>query len=122
MSKTTIIFGVLLILLGAGTYFGGDPGPKRGTALIPSAVGLLIAICGVIAMNPNARKHAMHVAVLLGAIGFLAAVGRIVRTYSETGSLPGGLKMVGMGGMAILCGVFVALCVQSFIAVRKARG
>ena len=121
MAKIAIVFGGLLILLGVGTYLVAEQGHRSGTALIPSGVGLLIAVCGAIAMNPNARKHAMHVAAMFGTLGFLASVGRIVSTVVKSGALPDGLKIIGMGGMAILCGVFVALCVKSFIDVRKAR-
>jgi len=121
MVKIAFVFGVLLILLGVGTYFVAETENRSPTALIPSVAGVLIAICGFVAANPNARKHAMHAAAMIGTLGFLAGVGGIVRVLAKTGTLPDGLKMVGMGGMALLCAVFVGLCVKSFVDVRRAR-
>ena len=42
MAKTTIIFGVLLVLLGLGSYFG--TGRTSLTALIPAGFGLILLI------------------------------------------------------------------------------
>lgn len=121
MAKVAFVFGVLLILLGVGTFFIAEAEHRSPTALIPAAAGVLIAICGFVAVNPSARKHAMHAAAMIGTLGFLASAWRIVSTLVKTGALPDGLKLVGMGGMALLCGAFVALCVRSFIAARRAR-
>lgn len=118
MPGMTMIFGMLLVLLGAGTYFAASPDQRSPTALIPSAVGVLLILCGAIARNPAARKHAMHAAAALGTLGFLAAAGKLISVIAKTG-MPDGLKMVGMGGMAILCAIFVGMCVKSFIDARR---
>ena len=117
MAPVTIVFGVLLILVGVVPYLIH---PVSKTALIPAAVGVLLAALGGVAMNPGARKHAMHVAVMVGLLGFLAAAGRLVSTIARGGT-PSGLAGISLGLMALLCGIFVVLCVRSFIAARRNR-
>lgn len=120
MAKTTILFGALLTLLGLITYFGAESlgASKRSvTALIPAFVGVPLAILGVVAQRPGARKHAMHAAAALALLGFLASAGRFI----AVGAAPTSVGPAALLIMAILCGVFVGLCVRSFIAARRAR-
>lgn len=156
MPKITLVFAVLLILVGVVGYVGsggkaapsggaaenaaktgtdgsagggGAPGgtetkdaPKRSlTALIPSFVGVLLAIFGLAAMKEEWRKHAMHGAVLIGLLGALAAGGRGAMSLVK---LMGGAdvnmrSLMFLGAMFVLCGVYVGLCVNSFIQARK---
>ncbi len=51
-------------------------------------------------------------------VGFLAVFGRLVTTPMETVAAAAFYSQV---TMAIITGVFVVLCVRSFIAARKAR-
>ena len=61
MPLTAIVFGILLIGLGVGGFFG--TGAAHPTALIPAAFGLVLALLGLVALlKPNLRKHVMHVA------------------------------------------------------------
>ena len=71
MANTTISFGVILLVLGIGGYFGS--GMVSLTALIPAVFGLVLLICGVVARDPNKRKHAMHFAAMVGVLGFLGS-------------------------------------------------
>lgn len=116
MPRVTIVFGVLLILLGVIPYLM----TSAKTALIPAYVGALLAVLGGIALSPGARKHAMHVAVIVGLLGFLAAAGRLIASLAS-GKTPTALGATSLGLMALLTGIFVALCVRSFIAARRAR-
>ena len=118
MASTTIVFGLLLVLLGLAGYF--LTGTSSVTALIPAFFGLLLIVLGFIARAESARKHAMHAAVALGLLGAIGALIRLIIVYSKTGALEGRGAMAS-GGMALVCAVFVALCVRSFIQVRKAR-
>ena len=121
MSPIAIFFGVVLSILGVALYSASDlEAEKRWTALIPTGVGIILIICGLIARNEKARKHAMHVAALLGLIGCVAPLVMVIKKWastSEFNNLSGG----GQLAMSALCGVFLALCVKSFIDVRKAR-
>lgn len=122
MAKLTIVFGVLLVLLGVGAFV--ITGAEHKTALIPAYFGVVLAALGALAAaKPGIRMHVMHGAVLIGILGF-------------AGSVPGAVKLLKWAGgteparpaaviaqtiMAVLMVAYVALCVKSFIAARKAR-
>jgi hypothetical protein len=114
MPKITIVFGTLLTALGFVCFV--LTGGQHPTSLIPAGLGTLLEIAGAIALKPNLRMHAMHMAVLVGLLGFIASVvSLIVRK-------PTGIALFEMFSMLVLTGVFVFLCVRSFVAARKARG
>ena len=124
MPKITIVFGLLLCGLSAAVMLLKQEF-KLGTWLIPSGVGLPLIILGTIAaINAASKKHVMHTAVTLALLGGLVAlvqgVSQIVRFFVQGKEiLPLAAGMI--WAMTILCFVFVGLCVQSFIAARKAR-
>lgn len=115
MAKIAIGFAVVLIAMGIGCYFAAEPAHRSPTALIPTIDGVLILIGGLVALNPKLRMHGMHVAVLFGLLGFLAALGGLIARR------PSGLGLVDMLGMLILTGIFTAMCVRSFIQARRNR-
>lgn len=119
MAKITIIIGILLIALGVGGYFGG--GQASMTALIPAFFGLPIALFGAMALKEKLRMHAMHGAVLLGLLGFVGAlmspIMKLIGGKTIELNLATSLQLV----MALICLIFVVLCVRSFIAARKSR-
>lgn len=90
------------------------------TTLIPAGIGagLLACVAGVIFL-PNARKHIMHVAALVGVLGFVGGFVPVFRSKTgfdlESMAIKSGLLM------SLICVIFVALCVKSFIDARKAR-
>ena len=103
---------------------------KSWTAFIPGIIGIiLIALVQGAEMQPNARKHIMHVAVLIGLIGFIMLAFRMLPgAISEMSWLKGetygiihasSLKATTMLASAGLLLVFVILCVVSFITARK---
>ncbi len=55
MAKTTISFGIILILLGIFGFVA--TGSHFPTALIPAYVGLVLAILGFLANTENAKKR-----------------------------------------------------------------
>ena len=120
MAKVAIGFGVVLILLGLYGYFGVDEISRSKTALIPAIAGALLTVCGLIALNPAMRKHAMHGAAVVGLLGFLAPLGRMI-PQTIKGNPPSGLAGFSQVTMSVLCLIFLILCVRSFIAARKAR-
>ncbi len=125
MAPVSIACGILLILLGIwGRWYTGVPeSATSNTALIPAGFGIALVILGFLAFKDSLRKHAMHAAAALGLIGFLAAVGRGVVSWSAflSGKAKNGDAALALLLMAVICGVFVALCVRSFIAARRAR-
>lgn len=118
MSSIAITFGSLLIILGGGLY--GLSESRSPTSLIPAGFGLVLILCGLVARNEKARMHAMHLAALIGLVGLVMPLVMVIRKYASTGEfnpLSGG----GQLAMAALSGIFLALCVKSFIDARRAR-
>ena len=113
--RTAIISGFVLILWSTISYFISES--KSFTAFIPAGFGLLIAISGLIGVKEAARKHAMHVAALVGLLGILGGFGMGVRkVMSEPG-----LAAYSQLFLGVVCLIFLIVCVRSFIAARKAR-
>jgi uncharacterized membrane protein YtjA (UPF0391 family) len=65
----------------------------------------------------------MHIAVVVGLLGFLGSFSRAIDEYIQAHGEPLAhpVAVEYQAGMAALCLVFVVLCVRSFIAARKAR-
>jgi O-antigen/teichoic acid export membrane protein len=120
MADTSIVFGILLSILGLWTYIGAPAEHRSPTALIPTGVGVILVILGAVAKKEAYRKHAMHAAAVVGVLGFLAAAGRFFAVLFTSGDVAttAGMSTV---TMAVLCAVFVALCVKSFIDARRRR-
>ena len=120
MAKVTLIFAVLLIILGLGFYLG--TGSKAPTALIPTWFGVALGVFGVLAISPNEgrRKLFMHINVTIGLLGFLAVAGRVISVLAS-GRRPDQIALIAQLLMAGLLLIYVILCVRSFIAARRAR-
>ena len=120
MPGVTIVFGVVLIALGVGGYVA--TGMVSVTALIPAFFGVVIALLGALALRPRLRKHAMHVVVLVSLLGFLGAARGLLKLpqlLSDASQLERPAAVVSQSIMAVLCLIFVALAIGSFV---KARG
>jgi hypothetical protein len=121
MPAVAIIIGVMLILVGIGGYgYGAATGHASLTALIPSAIGLIITILGGVATNEKLRKHAMHFAVLMSLIGLLAVGARLLQVLAS-GNFQAGAAFVVQIVTAILCLAFLLLGVNSFVQARRNR-
>ncbi len=66
------------------------------------------------------RKHAMHGAVMLGLLCCLGAIANVIRVLSS-GKAIDAIAMSMTVAMGVVSGIFVALCIRSFIQARKAR-
>ncbi len=125
MARTAIIFGVVLAMLGIGLYAMVDPELKREwkalTAFIPTAFGAVLIVLGQIAQSgsDSTRKHSMHAAAVVGLIGVVLPAYRAIAALSRGDEM--NLAIGGQIAMAVLCGAFLALCIKSFIDVRRAR-
>ncbi len=120
MAPIAIVFGLLLSALGPALFFLSDPEKQSPTAFIPTGFGVLLVICGAIALNEKFRMHAMHLAALIGLLGLLMPLGRVIYAATRP-DFQFGLAAGGSLTMAALCGIFLVLCIKSFIDVRMAR-
>ena len=118
MPIVSIVFGGLLIGLGVWGYVTTDM--KSVTALIPSFVGGVLVVLGLVGLVERFLKHAMHLAAMIGLLGCIAAAVRFVPKLIKGFDL-NDKAALSTGGMALLCAIFVALCVNSFIQVRRRR-
>jgi hypothetical protein len=126
MAVPTVITAVLLIVVGIVGYTGAEPNPETGkvsmTALIPSFIGVVLGLCGLLAFNDKYRKHAMHFAAMIGLVGLIGGFMPIIRQINNTGSFDPLKRSAVAGELTVLiCAVFVGMCVNSFIQARKAR-
>jgi len=121
MPIVTIVVGSLLVSLGIIGYVFSDS--HSLTALIPAAFGLLLEICGALAMRPQLKKHAMHGASVIALLGVLGSVmGTVTFVKLIAGAdvaRPMAAKV--QAAMFVTCLVFLGLCVRSFQAARAQR-
>jgi hypothetical protein len=122
VATPTIIFGILLGLVGVVGFVG--TGSAHITALIPAFMAIPFLLLGALSYQDRFRKHAMHLAAALGLVGFLvtAFMGwpKLV-TLLGGGTVERPAAVWSQSITALLCGVFVGLCVNSFIQARRAR-
>ena len=121
MAAITVLYGILL--LGVGVVGFVATGSSHPTALIPAGMGLVLGILGGLSFQDRFRKHAMHLAALIGVLGFAF-------TVTSLGQLPAYLRgdqfdrreaVPYKALTAVLSLLFVLLCVNSFIQARLRR-
>ncbi len=118
LPKITIAYAIILIIVGLIGYLGS--GMESITALIPAFFGVLILVVGILAMFGGMRKNAMHIAAVLGLIGFLGTVSGIF----DIASMLGGEEIERPGAalskafMAVFSLVYFLICLWSFISAR----
>ncbi|HEV2577422.1 MAG TPA: hypothetical protein VGU25_09450 [Acidobacteriaceae bacterium] len=123
MAKLTIVFGILLGIIGVA-YFVGT-GSTHPTALIPLWFGLALVVCGVLSLTENARRRMlwMHIAVTISLLGFLFPGFMAIKEWvaASGGPLVHPAAVQEQAIMSAVCLVFTLLCVRSFIAARRSR-
>jgi hypothetical protein len=124
MAKVTIVFGILLIILGLVGFYG--TGGIHHTALIPTWFGLALVLGGSLSISPSEtrRKIFAHINVTVGLLGFLGAAGSALHNYGHNRSLgldPDYKAIASQLTMAVLMLIYVNLCIQSFIKARRSR-
>jgi hypothetical protein len=122
MARVTLVFAVLLIVLGLVGFLG--TGSAHPTALIPTWIGLALGIGGLLAISPSEgrRKLFMHINVTIGLLGFLGGAVEAVRGYLHATSAGLAPDMIALASKLTLAGlmlIYVILCVRSFIAARR---
>ena len=123
MAKLTIIFGALLILVGIGGFV--LTGSAHPTALIPAVIGVILAVAGALASTEDVKRRMlwMHIAVTVGLLGELATIKSAwdVMRLARGAVYPHPIAVEEKALTCLLCALFVAFCVRSFIAARRTR-
>ena len=118
MPKITIGFAVAFILIGVGAYFGFES--RSLTALLfPAVYGGLLLILGLVGLNPNLRKHAMHGASVLALLGLVFLVMALAALAGGELERPNAtfIQLV----MGVLALILLVLYVRSFIQASRER-
>lgn len=116
----TLSIGVALIVLGVVAYVVS--GTSSLTAFIPSLVGLLLLICGVLAGRESLRRHAMHAAAVVSLLGFLGSLMNAIRigdVLAGTAERPA--AVISSFIMAVLLLVHLVVVIRSFVQARRQR-
>lgn len=122
MAWPTIVCGLILVVDGVVGYTQSEAEKVSPTALIPSGIGAVLILCGVLAFKDGLRKHVMHFAAMVGLIGAIGGFMPLIRQYNKSGSFdPRKPSAISGELMILVCAAFVGLCVKSFIDARKAR-
>ena len=123
MAKLTMFFGVLLIVISVGFWMA--TGRAEIAALHPAGVGLILLVSGALANSEDAKKRMlwMHIAVTFGLIGFLITGIRaaVTAAHGAAAIAANQLAFDERVVVALICLIFVILCVRSFIAARRSR-
>ncbi|MEJ6587635.1 MAG: hypothetical protein QNL25_06155 [Pelagibacterales bacterium] len=115
MEKISLIYGLFLILWGAGvSYLSAS---NSITSYIPSMFGLPILLFAILTLLfPNKKKLLMHIVVtfgliiFLGGLDFFRSLGDPFENFWADSS-----KLM----MLITGFIFTLLCIKSFIFARK---
>ena len=115
MEKISLIYGLFLILWGAGvSYLSAS---NSITSYIPSMFGLPILLFAILTLLfPNKKKLLMHIVVtfglivFLGGLDFFRSLGNPFENFWADSS-----KLM----MLITGFIFTLLCIKSFVFARK---
>lgn len=119
MVKITIIFAILLIVLGLGSYL--LTGSQSITALIPTFFGIIILIFGILARNERWRKHCMHANIVLAALGLAGSFSGLPKVFTliTGGEVLRPAAAISQAMMALFCIVYLIMGLKSFIDARR---
>jgi len=123
MAKFTLITALVLIILGVAFFVA--TGSHAPTALIPAYFGIVLGILGLMANTQDNKRRMifMHIAVTIGLLGVIFPGYRAASAFiaSNHGAMVRPLAVKEEFAMAVICLIFVLMCVRSFIAARRAR-
>lgn len=123
MAKITIVFGVLLVLLGITGFVA--TGSAHPTSLIPAGIGLFFVLFGVMANTEDSKRRMlwMHISVTVALLVFLGMIPSAIDTIrlARGAVFPHPIAVEEKGALALLSLIYVLFCVRSFVTARRAR-
>ena len=121
MARVGIIFGLLLCGLTIAGLVGTTV--KNPILFVPMMIGIPTLFCGVVALNPHRRKHAMRVAgalallgTCIGGIRGLVWLSRWMRD-EQVQQYAVYMNLV----LFTISGVFLSICIASYLLDRRRR-
>ena len=110
----TLIYGLFMVIWAFSVSIIAES--SSITSLVPAFIGFPLIFIGFISMfKPTLRKALMHIAVLIGILAFLGGLDFFRGMFSNYYA---GLSKL----MLLITGfVYVYLCVQSFLFVRRQK-
>ncbi|CAN5487768.1 hypothetical protein BH23BAC3_BH23BAC3_28090 [soil metagenome] len=120
MSKISTSIGILLILLGIGSYI--ITSAASATALIPAFFGIAFVGLGILGTKKESmRKHSMHAALLLAILGLGGSFTGLLNVFAVLGAeeLARPEAAYAQAVMALICIFFIVAGVRSFMEARK---
>ena len=111
MPLVTTIVGFALVVI-AFSFWGASES-KSLTALIPAIPGLIVFVLGIVSFQQKQRAWAIHVSLVLLVLAMIATVAGLIRDLE--------LAQAAQILVILVCAVYVALGVHSFIHARKQR-
>src|SRR5262249_31456520 len=100
MAPVSMVFALVLIVLGLAGYFG--TGTPSHTALIPAYFGAALLALGVLALKDRLRMHAMHFAAMVGLFGLIGALIQPIRHLVSGEGLSANAALLSQLAMAVL--------------------
>ena len=124
MALVTLVFGLILLALGAYGHQG--TANLHGASLYPLIVGALLVIFGLFARakSEKLRMIIAHINATVGLVGMLAAAGIALNTYGSArtaGDDPDMGLIKYLLAMAVILLVYLNLCIRSFLKARALR-
>ena len=115
-APTTIVYAILLIVLGLAGYIGS--GFASWTALIPAILGTPILALGLLSRNRKKRKYATAGAAVLALFGLLGTVSGLydLGTVLSGGQVARPAAVIGRSVMAVLSIVYLGIIVRTLFS------
>ena len=113
MAKVTQFVGAILVVVGVVAYVA--TGFASVTALLPSLLGLIIGVLGIVATRIDAGRHAIHAALVVALLGLLGSLQPIGGLADAEPAAITSLVTV------LVLAVYLGLGVRSFVRARRAR-
>jgi uncharacterized membrane protein len=113
MAKVTQLVGAILVAVGVVAYVA--TGFASVTALLPSVLGLVIGVLGIVATRIDAGQHAIHAALVVALLGLLGSLQPLGGLADADPAAITSLVSV------LVLAVYLALGVRSFMSARRGR-
>jgi uncharacterized membrane protein len=111
MAKVTQLVGAILVAVGVVAYVA--TGFASVTALLPSLLGLVIGVLGIVAARTDAGQHAVHAALVVALLGLLGSLRPLGGLADADAAAITSLVTV------LVLAVHLALGVRSFVIARR---